>query len=104
MPKETLCGNFMLALEKAKPKEKIAYHTGLLMFDRLYSAEVDRLAKEVWLSAGMYWDPEWGKYGAWRQNKKLAQCTLVQRRLSAPFGMEYLAVKNERAKSKSLAR
>lgn len=93
----------MEALAVAKPGDKIAYHIGLLMFDRLphgnseaeqkRAIETDELAKVVWAAASMYFDKDHGKYGAWRRNKKEARCNLVQRRLHDPFGMEYIAVK-----------
>jgi len=72
--------DFTAALAAAKRGDKIVYHVGLLMEDRLKNRELDKLATAVWNTACV-------------GDGKSATCALVQRRLSDPFGFEYIAVK-----------
>lgn len=61
------------ALSKAKRGERVAYHSGVLMRDRLYNPEVDARAK-----------------AAWKAHEE-GRCVLVQRRVDAST-CQYLAV------------
>jgi len=78
--------------------EKVVYFTGFLMSARKLSKELDQLANTVWQLAGMQFirhahptaktdcTDQWMPAGERR-------ITLTQRRLSEPFGYEYIATK-----------
>lgn len=84
----------------AKKGECLIYHVGLLMFDRRCPknatpelkaklATLNAVADEAWVQAGMAWDRE---FESWRK-KARANVNLKQRKLSEPFGYEYIAEK-----------
>ena len=78
--------------------EKMVYFIGSLMRDRKFDKELDRLADTVWHAAGMRWVPnarptaEKGHTDQWCSSGE-RRVVLTQRRLSEPFGTEYIATK-----------
>ena len=91
---------FKQVLNNSKPGTSIVYFTGSLMFARKYSDVVDRLADTVWRLAGMRWVPNARptarneNTGQWQATGE-RRITLTQRKLSEPFGYEYIATKFE---------
>ena len=89
---------FKKILGNSNPGTKIVYFTGLLMFARKLDKELDRLADTVWHAAGMRFNPN-ARPTARNENTGQWQATgerrvvLTQRRLSEPFGTEYIATK-----------
>lgn len=69
--------DFVQSLLRAKKGARVRYHTGLLMNDRVYNVEVEKIARTVW---NLY---EAGK------------CTLVQQRMpeAQPSACHYYAVR-----------
>ena len=91
---------FKKILGNSNPGTKIVYFTGLLMFARKFDKELDRLADTVWHAAGMRWVPnarptaKKGCTDQWQHSGTAERrVRLTQRRLSDPFGCEYIATK-----------
>ena len=89
---------FKKVLNNSNAGAPIVYFTGMLMFSRHYNEVVDRLAETVWKAAGMRWVPNArpaakdGNTGQWQPVGE-RRVLLTQRRLSEPFGWEYIATK-----------
>jgi len=85
-------------LNTSTPGMSIVYHVGSLMFDRQFSKEVDKVAEAVWRAAGMLWrinarlTAKKGHTDQWQPTGE-RRIVLTQRRLSDPFGYEYIATK-----------
>jgi hypothetical protein len=69
---------FKQALRTGRPGDKIIYHTGHLLWDRIKSTKVEALTLHELGNA------------AWKAYKE-DRVSLVQRRLSHPWGSEYIA-------------
>lgn len=92
---------FLMQVANAKPGQRICYHVGLLMLDRLIrnnvqtteqksvSRALNEVANAAWILAGMAKDPFTNRWSVSHKPEVL----LVQRKLSASFGYEYYAVK-----------
>src|SRR5436190_23594444 len=79
---------FMFRLNAAEPKERVSYHVGCLMADRVshekYTPEanaraavINDVANAAWEAAGMKWDKNLSPEGQWRSSGN-AICRLVQ--------------------------
>ena len=77
---------FLQTLAAIPRGSRIAYHTGDLAFARYYNREYTAEQKREAQEVGRFANFVYGMY-------EKGQICLVQRRLSKPFGHEYLGVK-----------